>query len=150
MGWSGGEASWPSQVLPAWGKSWRWGRHRAYRLLRVSASQVSLPASFLLSFCPPHTYILFHLLSKGEGRQDQFLYWKRRKGCPPPRHWVVEDKGTVGDAGSTLFFREQEARESPVTRVGVGTASLQPSQEEGLGHRAWHRVGTWKVVNKWP
>ena len=34
--------------------------------------------------------------------------------CAPP-HSVVEDKGTMEDAGSTLFFWEQEARESLVT-----------------------------------
>lgn len=141
MGWSGGEVSWPSQVLPAWGKSWRWGRHRAHRLLRVSASQVSLPASFLLSFCPPHAYIPFHLLSEGEGRQDQFLYWKKRKGCAPPPlgGGGQRDYGGCWEHSVLLGARSQR---KPGNRVGVGTGSLQPSQEEGLGHRAWHTVGT--------
>lgn len=62
----------------------------------------------------------------------------------------MEEKRSAEDAGSTLFPGEQEARESLVTRVGVGSTSLQTSPEEGLGHRAWHTAGTWEVVNKWP
>lgn len=106
-----------------------------------------LPPIFL---SPSHIHSLPSPLQRGREAGPIPILEEKEGLPPPPRHWVVEDKGTVGDAGSTLFFREQEARESPVTRVGVGTASLQPSQEEGLGHRAWHRVGTWKVVNKWP
>lgn len=78
MGWSGGETSWHSWVLPAWGKSWRWERRRAHRLLRVSASTVSLPASFLLSVPFDYTFLSIgdHTFPLLRGREaDQFLFF---------------------------------------------------------------------------
>lgn len=98
----------------------------------MGTSPCFLPPIFL---SPSHIHSLPSPLQRWAAGPISIL--EEKEGLPPTyTHWVVEEKGTAEDAESTLFPGEQEARESLVTRVGVGTTSLQTSQEEGLGHRA--------------
>ena len=61
----------------------RTGRRRMGRRRAPGSAELCLPASFSPSLCLPHTYSAFHLLSEArrEGRQDQFLKWKRIPVC---------------------------------------------------------------------
>lgn len=93
-----------------------------------SVSLASLPVSFFRHYVP-FTHIPFLPLLKleGEGRQDQFLHWKRKKRDLLGASRKVDESGAAEDTGNLAPRGPSKPRDQDWCRHQTATTSLQAS-----------------------